>query len=131
MAKLLRFFPEMRGAWTARVALPGGDFPWNGIERVRADLSRRYPFLPDATLRRLVNAYGTATADVLGDAREAAALGRLFGPDLSEREVVWLVRTEWATTAEDIVWRRSKLGLRMSAAEVGALTDYLMRPPYR
>ena len=67
MAKLQRWFPGMQGAWTAGVALPGGDFPWNGIEQVRADLSRRYPFLPDATLRRLISAYGTMTADVLGD----------------------------------------------------------------
>ena len=129
MAKLSPWFPAMRGPWTRGAALPGGDFPWDGIEQVRADLSRRYPFLPDATLRRLVNAYGTTTADVLGDAREAAALGRLLGADLSEREVDWLVRTEWATTAEDIVWRRSKLGLRLSAAEVVALDDYLMQHP--
>ena len=99
MAKLKRWFPGMRGAWTAGVALPGGDFLWNGIEQVRADLSRRYPFLPDATLRRLISAHGTMTADVLGDAREPAAMGRIFGADLSEREVDWLVRTEWATTA--------------------------------
>ena len=131
MAKLQRWFPGMQGAWTAGVALPGGDFPWNGIEQVRADLSRRYPFLPDATLRRLISAYGTMTADVLGDAREAVALGRIFGADLSEREVDWLVRTEWARTAEDVLWRRSKLGLHMSAAEVGALDDYLVRHPHR
>ncbi len=127
MAKLARLFPGMGDAWTADAPLPGGNFPWDGVERVRADLSRRYPFLPDATLRRLVGAYGTMTADVLGDAHEAAALGRTFGADLTEREVDWLVSTEWARTAEDVLWRRSKLGLRMSAAEVGALDDYLVR----
>ena len=130
LAKLQQWFPGMGRAWTSGVALPGGDFPWDGIERVRADLSQRYPFLPDATLRRLISAYGTMTDDVLGDAREPAAMGRIFGADLSEREVDWLVRTEWATTAEDILWRRSKLGLHMSAAEVGELDNYLMRHPH-
>jgi glycerol-3-phosphate dehydrogenase len=129
LAKLQQWFPGMGRAWTSGVALPGGDFPWDGIERVRTDLSQRYPFLPDATLRRLISAYGTMTDDVLGDAREPAAMGRIFGADLSEREVDWLVRTEWATTAEDILWRRSKLGLHMSAAEVGELDNYLMRHP--
>ena len=78
----------------------GRDFPWDGMEHLRADLSRRYPFLPDATLQRLVRAYGTMTADVLGDARSLRDMGRSFGADLTEREVDWLVRTEWASRAE-------------------------------
>jgi glycerol-3-phosphate dehydrogenase len=127
MANLTRLFPDMGGAWTSGVALPGGDFPWDGIERMRTDLSRRYPFLPDATLRRLTSAYGTMTADLLGDAREAAALGRIFGADLSEREVNWLARTEWARTSEDVLWRRSKLGLRVTPPEAARLANWLSR----
>ena len=125
IAKLSRFFPAMRVAWTAGAALPGGDFEWNAIETVRHDLCRRYPFLSEATSRRLVRAYGTLAADTLGDARGAGDLGRRFGADLTEREVDWLQRTEWARTADDVLWRRSKLGLRVSPADVTRLADYL------
>ena len=127
MAKLARFFPGMRGAWTAGAALPGGDFPWDGIKRLREDLARRYPFLAQPTQRRLVRAYGTHAADMLGDTRSLADMGRCFGADLTEREVEWLRRREWAQTADDILWRRSKLGLRLGLAEVDALEDYLAR----
>ena len=65
----------------------------------------------------------------MGDARGAADLGRCFGADLTEREVDWLMRTEWARTAEDVLWRRSKLGLRITAAEAAAMDDYLARMP--
>ena len=77
------------------------------------------------TVRRLVRAYGTLAADMLGDARGAADLGRCFGADLTEREVDWLIRTEWARTAADVLWRRSKLGLRLNATEVDAFHEYL------
>ena len=116
MAKLAPFFPGMRGAWTAGAPLPGGDFPYDGVETVRADLQRRYPFLPSLPRAGWCAPMARWPADMLGDARDAADLGRVFGADLSEREVDWLVRTEWARTAEDVLWRRSKLGLRFSAA---------------
>jgi glycerol-3-phosphate dehydrogenase len=127
MAKLARFFPGMRGAWTAGAPLPGGNFPCDGIETIRADLQRRYKFLTEPTARRLVRSYGTLAGEMLGDARAAADLGRVFGADLSEREVDWLVRSEWARTADDVLWRRSKLGLRFNVAETEALTAYLAR----
>ena len=129
MAKLARFYPGMRGAWTAHASLPGGDFPWDGSEQVRADLARRYPFLADAQQRRFVRTYGTLSADVLGDARRPADMGRCFGADLTEREIDWLVRAEWARTAEDVLWRRSKLGLRFGVTETRALDDHLARVP--
>ena len=66
MARLARLFPGMRGAWTAGAPLPGGDFPWDGIEHVQAELARRYPFLAEATCRRLMRAYGTRATDMLG-----------------------------------------------------------------
>ena len=121
MHKLAPFFPGMRGAWTAGAPLPGGDFPYNGVETVRAGLQRRFPFLAESAARRLVRSYGTLAGDMLGDARDAADLGRVIGADLTEREVDWLVRTEWARTADDVLWRRSKLGLRFSEAETEAL----------
>ena len=64
--------------------------------------------------------YGTLAPDVLGDARNTADLGPCFGADLSEREVDWLVRNEWARTADDVLWRRSKLGLRISPESLNA-----------
>jgi glycerol-3-phosphate dehydrogenase len=129
MARLRPYFPGMSGNWTADAALPGGEFPWDGIDSLHAALRRRYHFLKDATARRLVHAYGTLATEVLGDAREAGDLGRWFGADLTEREVDWLRRTEWARSTEDVLWRRSKLGLRMNVAEIDDLENYLMRTP--
>ncbi len=125
MAKLARFFPGTRGAWTAGATLPGGGFAWDAIGALQQDLYRRYPFLTAATSWRLVRSYGTLAAEVLGDACNAGDLGRCFGADLTEREVDWLTRTEWARTAEDVLWRRSKLGLRVCQAEAAALDSYL------
>ena len=125
MAKLARFFPGMRGNWTADAALPGGDFRWDGIPQLYAELARRYPFLRQATCDRLVHAYGSSAAHVLGDARDANDMGCTFGADLTEREVDWLVRNEWARTADDVLWRRSKLGLRSGHIDMHLLQEHL------
>ena len=125
MAKLAPHFPGMRGAWTASAPLPGGAFPWDAIGVVRQELCGRYPFLTEANAWRLVRAYGTLAAEMLGDARGIADLGRCFGAELTEREVDWLQRTEWARTADDVLWRRSKLGLRMNKGSVATLDEYL------
>src|SRR5581483_4683731 len=92
MARLAPFFPGLRGPWTAGAPLPGGDFPVDGVDTLCAELRQRYPFLAAATARRLVRSYGTLAHEMLGDAREARALGATFGADLTEREVDWLVR---------------------------------------
>jgi glycerol-3-phosphate dehydrogenase len=107
--------------------LSGGDFPWDGFSTLRDNLARTYPFLQVPTATRLARAYGTRAAALLNDAKSPADLGVMFGADLSEREVDWLTRTEWANTAEDILWRRSKLGLRFTPAEVTALERFLAR----
>lgn len=119
-----------RGApWTAGAALPGGDFSVDGVEALIQDLRRDYVFLNDRWARRLVRAYGTESAEVLGSARRAEDLGRHFGATLTEREVRWLIRREYARSAEDILWRRSKLGLHMSAEERDAFTDWCATEP--
>jgi glycerol-3-phosphate dehydrogenase len=125
MAKLVPLFPGIRGPWTANAALPGGDFPWDGLEHLQADMARRYPFLSTATVLRMVRSYGTLAHDMLGDARSPDNLGQCFGADLTEREVDWLVNNEWARTADDVLWRRSKLGLRLNPAQCSAVDDYL------
>ncbi|MGP9821480.1 glycerol-3-phosphate dehydrogenase [Salinarimonas sp. NSM] len=125
MAKIGRFFPQASDPWTAGVPLPGGDFPVDGFERLVADLARDYPFLTSFWARRLARAYGTEARDVLGAARRAEDLGRAFGATLTEREVVWLMEQEYAARAEDVVWRRTKLGLRLTRQEVTALDAFM------
>jgi len=124
-AKLAPFFPQAGGDWTARVALPGGDFPYeDGAARLRA-LHMAYPFLSAAEVQRLFRAYGTEVPALLGAAKTRADLGRDFGGGLSEAELRWQMRHEWAECAEDVVWRRTKLGLKMTAAEIAALDVYM------
>jgi glycerol-3-phosphate dehydrogenase len=125
MKQLEDFFPTMQGAWTAGAALPGGDFAWDGAEALRKVLSRQYGFLSSATIHRLTHSYGTDTSKMLGSASSEADLGQHFGADLFAREVEWLIRNEWAYTADDIVWRRSKLGLRLTPSEVTGLQDWI------
>ncbi len=116
LARLARFFPGLRPPWTAGAHLPGGDFPWDGFEALVADLRGRYRFLDSALLRRLARYHGTRAFALLGDARRLEDLGEAFGAGLYEREVHWMVREEWAETVDDILWRRSKLGLRIDSA---------------
>ncbi len=127
MHRLAPLFPGLKPAWTAGATLPGGDFPWNGVGALADDLRRSYPFLTPRTAARLTRAYGTLAPALLGDAHGPEDLGVTFGADLTEREVDWLVRTEWARFADDVLWRRSKLGLRFAPAEVTALARYLDR----
>jgi glycerol-3-phosphate dehydrogenase len=126
LAKLAPYFPGLPQPWTATAALPGGDFPYDGAEELGRSLRQRYPFLARPTAERFVRSYGTLTHDLLGDARSTADLGKVVGADLTEREIAWLVRTEWARTAGDILWRRSKLGLRFTAGERAALQALLV-----
>ena len=105
--------------------LPGGKYPVDGVSRLVAALSGAHPFLSEPWALRLVRAYGTDAREVLGDARDASALGQDFGATLTEAEVRWLMDREWARTAEDVVWRRSKLGLRMDAESVDRLDRWM------
>jgi glycerol-3-phosphate dehydrogenase len=123
MTRLQPYFPTMRAPWTAGAPLPGGDFPWDGAEALLRRLQDTYQFMPPATLRRFVRSYGTLAVDLLGDAAQEADLGAAFGAGLTEREVDFLQRTEWAHTAEDILWRRTKLGLRVTSAQAAALRE--------
>jgi glycerol-3-phosphate dehydrogenase len=111
--------------WTAKAPLPGGDFDVSALEALVAELLRDYPFLTAAHANRLAHAYGTRAQKMLGPARSMADLGENFGATLTEAEIRYLIANEWAATTEDIVWRRSKLGLRLSAAELSALDDWI------
>ena len=113
------------GAWTRGVPLPGGDFPVDGVGALVAALRREHPFLTDAWALRLVRGYGTEAGEMLGGARTAAELGRDFGATLTAREVAWLMQKEFARTAEDVLWRRTKLGLRLTADQARVLDAWM------
>ena len=114
-----------KGPWTAGVPLAGGDFPVAGFDALVRETQAAYPFLDATWARRLVRAYGTEAKDILGPATQAGDLGRAFGATLTEAEVKWLMDREYARRAEDVVWRRSKLGLRLSAEEIAALDAWM------
>lgn len=113
--------------WTGRAPLPGGDFPVDGAGALAADFRREYPFLDARAAWRLVRHYGTESRRFLGAARRREDLGELFGGDLHEAEVEHLMRHEYVRSAADVVWRRTKSGLRMSADEIAALNEWMKR----
>lgn len=112
--------------WTRSGTLPGGDFPVQGYDALVAEIAAAHPWLARATAARLVRAYGTKSRDILAGAQNQADLGRCFGADLYEREVAYLMRAEWALRGDDVLWRRTKLGLRLAPAERQALDDYMV-----
>lgn len=114
-----------RSGWTGEEPLPGGDFAQGTVDALIARIAARYPFLEAQTVRRLAHAYGTVTFAILRDASSLAECGQDFGHGLTQREVEHLVDHEWARSAEDILWRRTKLGLRFAPLEAQALSHYL------
>jgi glycerol-3-phosphate dehydrogenase len=124
MDEIKPFFPQMKGQWTAKATLPGGDIAHNAVEARISELQKKFSFLKPANIRRLFRAYGTEVDSILGDARFAADLGQAIGP-LTTREIEHLKSKEWARTADDVLWRRSKLGLHMKPDEQEALRLYM------
>ncbi|CAM4024407.1 glycerol-3-phosphate dehydrogenase [Palleronia rufa] len=125
LAKLKPYFTDMGDAWTARVALPGGDFPVDQVAARTAELRSAYPFLGDYHAARLFRAYGTEAREILGAAGSLEDLGRDFGGTLTEAEVRWQMSREYARRAADVVWRRTKLGLRMTEEQIAALDEWM------
>ena len=124
--QLVRWLPQLAGpSWTATKPLPGGDFPVSDTAVVADALRCTYPFLNAHVAARLARTYGTCANDWLCHAKSTADLGTNFGHGLTAAEVDYLAAQEWARTAEDILWRRTKLGLRFNAAQTEALTQYL------
>ena len=121
LQKLKPFFPEARGDWTKGAHLPGGDIAHADFESFAAEQARRYAWLTPAHVRRLARAYGTRIGRVIGEARSIGDLGRHFGGDLYEAELRYLKDQEWAQSADDVLWRRSKLGLHVPAGTADAL----------
>jgi glycerol-3-phosphate dehydrogenase len=111
--------------WTAGVAMPGGDFKVNEVDNLIAKIASDYPFLTPFWSKRLIRAYGLDAWEVLGTAKTVEDLGENFGASLTEREIRWLMKNEFAHYAEDVVWRRSKLGLRLSQEQITHLNDWM------
>jgi glycerol-3-phosphate dehydrogenase len=125
LSKIAPFFPGMGAPWTKDSSLPGGDFPYEQRQALTAALAAQYPFLDKTTVGRLFTGYGTMAGAILAGAAKADDLGVHFGAGLYAREVEHLLREEWAATADDILWRRTKLGLHLSPAERDHLAGWL------
>ncbi|MBB5192225.1 glycerol-3-phosphate dehydrogenase [Silvimonas terrae] len=114
-----------RPTWTGNAPLPGGDIPKADFPAFHSRLARQYPWLPASLLKRYAHAYGTRIHTLLGQARSLADLGECIVPGLYELEARYLVEVEWAQTAEDILWRRSKLKLHAGPGAEATLTRWL------
>jgi glycerol-3-phosphate dehydrogenase len=126
VSKLTSYYP-MSPRWSANAPLPGGDFAWDHFDREVEDVRYRWRFLSEAQAQRLVGAYGKRVAGILGEAKSRADLGQSFGEELTEAEVRHLMQKEWARFPDDILWRRTKLGLTMKADDQAALATFMTK----
>jgi glycerol-3-phosphate dehydrogenase len=124
LEKIAPYFPSMGKAWTAGATLPGGDLPDSDFERFMGQLRQAYPWMPGSLTKHYARLYGTRIHDLVGTARSVGDLGMRFGPNFHEQEARFLIETEWARTAEDLIVRRTKHGLHMSPAEKAALEEW-------
>ena len=127
MREIGPFFDKMSGSWTAAEALPGGDFAVDGFEQLVTEIKTKYSFLPEGVARRLARAYGTDTWLMLTQINSADELGDDFGAGIYSPELDWVIKHEWVLSAEDFVWRRTRLGLRLSADQIAAIDKYVKR----
>ena len=125
MAKIGPFF-QTRPPWTAGSTLPGGNFPADDFYGVVAETISRWPFLSEPHARRLVRAYGLRVEQILGDAQHLDDLGPRLTGDLTGAEVRYLVENEWADTADDMLWRRTKFGLSVTPEERVAINQFIV-----
>jgi glycerol-3-phosphate dehydrogenase len=124
LEKLSPHLPQMSGAWTERAALPGGDLPGADFSLFLTELRRRRPWLPHDVARGYARRYGTRVENLLNGAKSISDLGRSFGGTLYEREARFLAKEEWATDAEDILERRTKHALHLTAKERAEFTAW-------
>lgn len=125
LEKLAPWLPRLGPAWTHGQPLPGGDF--EDFEQLHQELCRLYPRLPADWLQQLARRHGSRCRQLLGSCQTLEQLGSHFGGGLYQREVEYSIAEEWACTAEDLLWRRSKAGLRMTAEKQQALAKWLKR----
>ncbi|GAB2591505.1 glycerol-3-phosphate dehydrogenase [Dyella jejuensis] len=126
--QLAPLFPHASEAWTSKGhPLPGGER--QDVDVLQRELQAAHPWLPEAMVWRLVHSYGSRTTRILGQARSLQDLGEHFGADLYQAEVDYLRALEWVVDTDDVLWRRSKLGLRFQPEQVTRLATYLANAP--
>lgn len=125
MVKLAPYFPDETGEWTKVAPLPGGAFAVDGVQGLIDALLDKYAFLTPVWAKRLIQTYGTDAQAMLGTATGLSDLGADFGGTLWSIEVHWLIRHEFAQTAEDVLWRRTKLGLQVSPDQAARLAEWM------
>jgi glycerol-3-phosphate dehydrogenase len=125
LEKLAPWFPAMGPAWSASTPLPGSAIPGGDVSRFEQHLTQRYPRLPQPLLQALARRHGVLAYDVLGNAASIEDLGEHFGAELYAREVDYLVEREWAMTADDVLWRRTKTGLQLAPVQCEAVARHL------
>ena len=125
LVRIAEALGDVKPKWTAGVALPGGDFPVADVAKLQDRLAGDYAFLTAYASRRLIRAYGTEAWELLGDAKSAGDLGQDFGATITARELDWAIAREWVRSGEDYLWRRTKLGLRLTEEERSAIDGYI------
>ncbi len=125
LSVLQPFLPSMQPPWTANQTLPGGDFAQGDLQRFKQQLAQQYPWLPAQLVTRYAETYGNLASQIINNKQSINDLGQHFGQQLYQAEVDYLCKYEWAYTAADILWRRTKLGLWFSSTELSKLTDYI------
>jgi len=127
LEKIKPFFSDVGEPWTAGVPLPGGDFPVDGVEVLIKSLMNSYPYLSQKWAQRMIRSYGTEAHNILLNSTSENDLGINFGATLTEQEVVWLKDNEFAQSTDDVIWRRSRLGLHMNDDEIQALDNWMRK----
>jgi D-erythritol 1-phosphate dehydrogenase len=122
--RIRKFFPQMGGDWTANAPLPGGDMEHADYEAFRNRMKQDYPWMPRELRRHYGRLYGTRIDRIVAGAASLDGLGRHFGGNLYEAEVAYLVNHEWAQTAEDILWRRTKHRLHLTDDQQAAFAAW-------
>lgn len=124
MKELKKYYSYESKSWTAKSALPGGNIDDANFDDFYEKAARQYPWMQAGTLRRLARGYGRRLEAIIGEAKSISDMGRHFGGGLTEAEVKYLISQEWATAAEDILWRRTKIGLHMTDDERAAFETW-------
>lgn len=119
-------FEKKTSKWTAKASMPGGDFPVHGVSELRTALSKSLPFLSSRTIKRLIRQYGTESKSIFAGCQTFKDLGQNFGNEIFQRELDWSIANEWVSCADDFLWRRSKLGLRITLEEKSKIERYIL-----
>jgi len=125
LKKLKVYFPTMTANWTENAPMPGGDFAVDEFDNLVVRLKNDCPSLSDKHATRLVRYYGTHAFDIMKNIKDESQMGIRFGGDLYGCEVEYLMHNEWAKTADDVLWRRSNMGLYLTDEEKGKLDEWM------